>query len=558
MARAASGSATRRAKAPRGSSTHPPERVAGSGSSKARTAGKTAPTRPQRRPARSADDPDDLGADGDAQALWLQEPHLEGAEADGASRTTHVAVEAPSGTSRRRRSAADPALTAGGGGGATVARTARGGPHLSLSVQDAVFAVLCFEGPDRYSLAGGLGSRIAGLTEALAAAGAETHLYFIGDPHAPGIETRVHGRLTLRRWAQWISRYYPHGVYHGENEKLYDFNETVPWDLMENVVRPAAATGRHVFVLAEDWHSAELLCRCSDILHGSGLRHHATMVWNANNPMGFERINWGRLAFVSNLTTVSRYMKHYMWGLGQNPMVIPNGIPESLCQPMAQDGPARIRAAVRAEPDAPLLVKVARWDPDKRWVMAVHAIAALKGGGVRARLVAKGGIEAHQAEVFDTARHLGLRVADAYVGDQPTVESVAAALGSASDADVVNLRGFLPAEVLQGLYASADLVLANSGMEPFGLVGLEAMAAGALVMTGSTGEDYARPLENAIVLETDDPGEIARYWHQIKGRPDLLSRIRKGARVTAAEYAWPAVIEILMHRLDYLAAATGK
>ena len=429
---------------------------------------------------------------------------------------------------------------------------------MSLSVQDAVFAVLCFEGPDRYSLAGGLGSRIAGLTEALAQAGAETHLYFIGDPHAPGVESRVEGRLTLRRWAQWISRYYPHGVYHGENEKLYDFNETVPWDLLENVVRPAAASGRHVFVLAEDWHTAELVCRCSDILHGSGLRRQATLVWNANNPMGFERVNWGRLSYVSNLTTVSRYMKHYMWGLGQNPMVIPNGIPAALCQAVPDEDPARLRAAMGADAEAPILVKVARWDPDKRWVMAVHSIAALKGSGIRARLVAKGGVEAHQTEVFDTARRLGLRVVDAHAGDRPTVESVAAALGSAADADVVNLRGFLPAEVLQSLYAAADIVLANSGMEPFGLVGLEAMAAGAIVMTGSTGEDYARPLQNAIVLETDDAGEIARYWHQIKGRPELLARIRHNARATAAEYVWPAVIEVLMHRLDYLASATDK
>ena len=39
-------------------------------------------------------------------------------------------------------------------------------------------------------------------------------------------------------------------------------------------------------------------------------------------------------------------------------------------------------------------------------------------------------------------------------------------------------------------------------------VGLEAMAAGGIVFTGGTGEDYAIPLHNAIVLETSDPKEI--------------------------------------------------
>ena len=51
---------------------------------------------------------------------------------------------------------------------------------------------------------------------------------------------------------------------------------------------------------------------------------------------------------------------------------------------------------------------------------------------------------------------------------------------------------------------SADAVLANSGHEPFGLVGLEVMAAGGIAFTGSTGEDYVLSFENAIALETED------------------------------------------------------
>lgn len=429
---------------------------------------------------------------------------------------------------------------------------------MGLSPADAVFCLLCFEGPDRYSLAGGLGSRVAGLSEALARSGAETHLYFVGDPAAPGVEERCDGHLTLHRWSQWISRYYGSGVYHGENEKLYDFNESVPWDVLEHVVRPAAARGRHVFLLAEDWHTAEVLCRCSDLLHASGLRRDATLVWNANNPMGFERVNWGRLGYVSNLTTVSRYMKHYMWGLGQNPMVIPNGIPDSLLEAVPAEDARRVREALGAGTDNPVFVKVARWDPDKRWVMAVHALAALRAQGVSARLVAKGGIEPHQQEVWALAQRLGLHVADASAGEAATPGSLADALAAVRGADIVNLRGFLPAPVLQALYRGADAVLANSGMEPFGLVGLEAMAAGAIVFTGATGEDYARPLQNALVLETDDAGEIARYWLQLRGREDLVARIREGAIATAREYTWPAVLEVLMHRLDYLAAASGR
>ena len=46
------------------------------------------------------------------------------------------------------------------------------------------FHIVSFEGPDAYSRAGGLATRVEGLAETLAALGFETHLWFIGDPDA--------------------------------------------------------------------------------------------------------------------------------------------------------------------------------------------------------------------------------------------------------------------------------------------------------------------------------------------------------------------------------------
>ena len=192
------------------------------------------------------------------------------------------------------------------------------------------FVVLSFEGPDRYSLAGGLGVRVSHLSQTLAAAGFQTHLFFVGDPRQPGEESRDGGRLMLHRWCQWISEYYPAGVYQGEDEKLCDFNESLPWFVCDRIVRPAVRQDKLVVVLGEEWHTAETMCRISDLLHSHGLRDRAVMFWNANNTMSFHRIDWGRLAFTTRITTVSRYMKHIMWRLGINPLVIPNGIPGSL------------------------------------------------------------------------------------------------------------------------------------------------------------------------------------------------------------------------------------
>jgi hypothetical protein len=72
------------------------------------------------------------------------------------------------------------------------------------------FHILSFEGPDPYSRAGGLATRVDGLAAILANLGFETHLWFLGDPDLPGEET--HGTLHFHRWAQWVSRYHPGGV----------------------------------------------------------------------------------------------------------------------------------------------------------------------------------------------------------------------------------------------------------------------------------------------------------------------------------------------------------
>src|SRR5215469_18423680 len=83
----------------------------------------------------------------------------------------------------------------------------------AISPENTLFVMLCFEGPDVYSTAGGLGTRVSELSEALATTGYTAHLIFIGDPSKPGTELRVDGRLILERWSQWISKYHLNGVY---------------------------------------------------------------------------------------------------------------------------------------------------------------------------------------------------------------------------------------------------------------------------------------------------------------------------------------------------------
>ncbi len=140
---------------------------------------------------------------------------------------------------------------------------------------------------------------------------------------------------------------------------------------------------------------------------------------------------------------------------------------------------------------------------------------------------------------------------------ETTLEDYFQAIRGSSGADILNIRFQCPQEFLRLVYHASNAVLANSGHEPFGLVGLEAMAAGGIVFTGGTGEDYAIPLHNAIVLETSDPKEIEAYIMYLEEHPDEKKRIRRAAREAARRYVWEEVVKILIHKLEYQARIQG-
>ena len=415
------------------------------------------------------------------------------------------------------------------------------------------FILLSFEGPDVYSQAGGLGVRVKELSRALAERGYETHLFFVGDPTLPTDETMLDQRLFIHRWSQWISRYHPVGVYDGEDDKVADLNRSLPDALVKDFIKPAIARGKTVVVLGEEWHIAHAMTLVSDALYYAGLRDRCLLLWNANNHFAFHRINWSQLAFTCTLMTVSRYMKHIMWRWGVNPIVVPNGIPGSM---MARVSQAQVRA-VRAAVNAPaFLFKIGRFSPDKRWHQAIAAVAQLKERGVATRLLMRGGLEPFGGEVLDFAAQRGLRVARL----STPIEDVAGltrTLKEHADADLWNVTAFLPDDLLPVLYASATATLANSGHEPFGLVGLEAMASGGVAFVGATGEEYAEPFKNAIVIETEDAAEIVAYVTHLAEHPDTARNLRIAAQRTARDYTWQRVIDILLQRLEFVALKQG-
>ncbi len=411
-------------------------------------------------------------------------------------------------------------------------------------------AIVSFEGPDRYSTVGGLATRVTDLVPALIERGYHvTHLFF-GDPELPREEKSRDGRSRLVRWGQWISRYHPRGVYDGEWGKWRDLSDNGPSWLLDQVVAPAASRGRRAVVLFEDWQTAECAYRTAEQAYIRGLGRHSIALWNANNTYGVGGIDLARLAMTTRVTTVSRWMRSELETFGvRDAIVVPNGIAERMLAATPAADLVPLRAA---KGDALVFVKIARFDRDKRWLAAVDAVAELRSRGFPVRFLFRGSASPYRDEVLAHVYRRGLSAARLALSSDAGPRDLARALASLR-ADAAFLDFFLSERLLRALYAAADGVLANSEREPFGLVGLEAMAAGGIAYVGTTGEDYAQPLGNCVVVRTEDPREVVDAALYLRERPDLAKRIRAEGRQTARRYAWPRVIDDMELVWDFAA-----
>jgi glycosyltransferase involved in cell wall biosynthesis len=262
-------------------------------------------------------------------------------------------------------------------------------------------------------------------------------------------------------------------------------------------------------------------------------------VWNANNTYGFDRVRWSALKDAATITTVSRYMKYLMQAAGVSAIAVPNGIDESWLDPLEDSAVKPLEAAVRGKMT---ITKVARWDAEKRWDYAVDSVALMKQMGMSPLFLARGGAPERGTEVMTRMTEKGLSF-EKVRWDSSDTESLTKAVLPSIGADVVLLESMLQEQQLKLLYKVSDAVLANSTVEPFGLVGLETMAAGGIAAVGATGEEYATNGYDAISLQTDDVREFVRYVARLKNYGGAQRAMRSEARKSAARYTWRAVIE---------------
>lgn len=118
---------------------------------------------------------------------------------------------------------------------------------------------------------------------------------------------------------------------------------------------------------------------------------------------------------------------------------------------------------------------------------------------------------------------------------------------------------------LPRIYAAADVFVApsitldNGGVEGFGLVLIEAMAAGTPVVGTRSGgiKDIISDGENGYLVEEKNSAEIARKVNKLLNNPALSKAITECAKKTVLRYDWEAVGDRYIELIDKC-MCTGK
>jgi glycogen(starch) synthase len=187
-------------------------------------------------------------------------------------------------------------------------------------------------------------------------------------------------------------------------------------------------------------------------------------------------------------------------------------------------GPAELGAARQRwrRVDGALVVAAGRLEWEKGFSTLLRALPALSGP------------------------HPGLRMVLAGEGSyRTTLDSLVRELRL--DDDLVQLPGRLDQPDLAGLIATADLVVLPSRYEPFGLVVLEAMAAGACVVATRTGglAETIEDGETGVLVEVGDVDGLAAAVDELLRDPERRSRLAHAGRLAVQGRTWAAVADRL-------------
>lgn len=129
----------------------------------------------------------------------------------------------------------------------------------------------------------------------------------------------------------------------------------------------------------------------------------------------------------------------------------------------------------------------------------------------------------------------------AIVGDGPAHETLKAYFAGTKTV----FTGYLFGEELSQAYASADIFVFPSALETFGLVVVEAMAAGLPVVASRVGgiPDVVEPGQTGYLFDVGDEAALVQGVQAIVRDRETLAQMGQNARAFAATQTWPAMMD---------------
>ncbi|MFE9959051.1 glycosyltransferase family 4 protein [Micromonospora sp. NPDC005299] len=366
-------------------------------------------------------------------------------------------------------------------------------------------------------LVGGLGRHVHALSVALAAAG---HEVTVVTRHAEGVplEEYAEGVRVLRAAEDPVR--FPLAT-----------DSLLAWTMAFNhtltrVALRAAESGGYDVIHAHDWlvaHTAVTLAEHLDLplvttIHATEAGRHQGWL-----PEEMNRTIHGVEHWLSTASTrviaCSGYMRDQVGRLFDVPAgridVVPNGVDDRAwrARPRAVSA-ARARFAA----DGPLVGYAGRLVYEKGVQHLVHAVPYLRD------------------------RHPGLRVVIA--GDGPYRDELVDQAHRLHLTDTVRFAGFLDATQLPAVLGATDATVVPSLYEPFGMIALEAAAAGAPLAVADTGglAEIVEPGVTGVTFPHSDPDALAGAVDRLLGDEVFARRVARRARTVVAErYAWSAI-----------------
>ena len=110
--------------------------------------------------------------------------------------------------------------------------------------------------------------------------------------------------------------------------------------------------------------------------------------------------------------------------------------------------------------------------------------------------------------------------------------------------DIVQLAGFVPDGELRALLRRTGCVVIPSLYEPFGIVALEGMAAGAPTIVARTGglAEIVEGTDSGLLFEPGNHVALANCIAEVLTHPELADSMRtKAASLLASKYTWDAI-----------------